>query len=121
MEQRIPSLDNFINESEFLFEGEVNYKEDKYALVFVGGSIGAAQSTPVFVGRQMGDIIETSNDKDKLVETKKRFNKTLSPGEKSYYKMSYKVIELTSAMRKDVEYLRDMRQKADAIRDVDEK
>jgi len=94
-----------IAESFEINEGEINYKTDKYALVLVGGSIGSKQSYPLFVSGSMGSIIETSNDKDALVETKKRMNKQLSPGEKSYYRMSYKVVELTSNKIKEIDML----------------
>ena len=86
-------------------EGEINYKTDKYALVLVGGSIGSKGSFPLFVSGQMGSIVETSNDKEALVEVKKRRNKQLSPGEKTYYRMSYKVIELTSNKIKEIDLL----------------
>ena len=86
-------------------EGEINYKTDKYALVLVGGSIGSKGSFPLFVSGQMGSIVETSNDKEALVEGKKRRNKQLSPGEKKYYRMSYKVIELTSNKIKEIDLL----------------
>ena len=99
---------------ETLNEGEINYKTDKYALVLAGGSLGSGRnSLNCFVGSGMASIIETGNDKDELVETKKRRNKQLSPGEKSYYKMSYKVIELTPAKIKEIDYLKDFQNKSD--------
>jgi len=40
-------------------------------------------------------------------------NKQLSPGEKSYYGMSYKVIELTPSKVKEIDYLKDFQEKSD--------
>lgn len=105
---QLKSFTEFINESkefESLLEGDVNYKSDKYALVLTGGSIGAQKSFPIFVSGMWASITETGNDKDSLVEKKKRMNKILSPGEKKYYGMSYKVIELTPAKIKEVDSL----------------
>lgn len=113
-QQLVSEITGLLRESfNSLNEGEVNYKSDAYALVLVGGSIGSKGSYPIFVGRAMGSIVETSNDKDALVETKKRMNKQLSPGEKSYYGMSYKVIELTNSARKNIDYLIAFQNKPD--------
>ncbi|MCK9576033.1 MAG: hypothetical protein WC979_00530 [Candidatus Pacearchaeota archaeon] len=112
MKQRFKSLDEFINESA-VNEGEINL-DNKYALVCMGGSIGRGNiSYPVFVGRDQGCIVETGDDKDAMVETKKRRNKTLSPGEKSYYGMSYKVIEITNSVRKTIDSLKAYQAKAE--------
>ena len=102
-------MNNLITYEDFLFESElneadVNYQTDQFALVLVGGSIGSKGSFPLFVSGQMASIFQTGNDKEELVEKKKRMNKQLSPGEKKYYGMSYKVIELTASKRKDVEF-----------------
>ena len=114
MKERILSLNDFtLHESNLICEDEVNYKEDQYALVFVGGSIGQTNNYPLFAGHLMASIVKTSNDKDELVEEKKRRNKNLSPGEKKYYGMSYKVIELTNSKRKEVDYLLDYRKKSE--------
>jgi hypothetical protein len=99
---------------EALNEGDINYKTDKYALVLVGGSLGAGKnSINCYIGGGMASIVETGNDKDALVETKKRRNKQLSPGEKSFYRMSYKVIELTPSKIKEIDYLKDFQNKSD--------
>ena len=104
------TFESFINEG----YGDINYKTDKYALVLTGGSIGSGRnSLNCFVGRFTATLIETGDDKDKLVETKKRMNKQLSPGEKSYYGMSYKVIELTPSKVKEIDYLKDYQEKSD--------
>ena len=100
----LKTYEDFLFESE-LNEADVNYQTDQFALVLVGGSIGSKGSFPLFVSGQMASIFQTGNDKEELVEKKKRMNKQLSPGEKKYYGMSYKVIELTPSKRKDVDYL----------------
>lgn len=105
---KILTYDEFLNESnniEALLEGDVNYQSDQFALVMIGGSIGSKGSAPIFIGRDMGNIIETSNDKDSLVEKAKRMRKALSPGERKYYGLNYKVVELTAYKRKEVDYL----------------
>jgi len=103
-----------VNESinEPIFEGEISLS-DQFALVLCGGSIGAKQSFPIFIGNIMGTVIETGNDKDYLIEEKKRRNKQLTPGEKSYYRMSYKVIELTNSKIKLINDLIAAQNKSD--------
>lgn len=87
--------------------------ENKFALVCIGGSIGGKAQYPIFVGRDSGSIIMTGDDKEALVETKKRRNSQLTPGEKSYYGMKYKVIEITPSVKKTIAYLQDYQNKAD--------
>jgi hypothetical protein len=98
------NFNEFLNENK-LFEGDVNYRSDKFALVFIGGSIGSRATYPIFVSGSMGSIIETGNDKDVLKETAARMRKQLSPGEKKYYGMNYTVIELTPRKIQDIDYL----------------
>lgn len=100
------STNNRMDESKSapIFEGSINLN-NQFALVLVGGSIGATKTFPIFVGRDMGSIIETGDDKDALVSVKNQRNKTLSPGEKTYYGMSYKVIELTKGKVKQINNL----------------
>lgn len=115
---KIKSLDEFLNEQkelEILSEADINYQTDQFALVLCGGSIGSKGMYAVFVGNQYASIIQTGNDKDALVEEKMRRNKKLSPGEKSYYGMSYKVIELTNARRKDIDHITDLQNKRDSV------
>ena len=102
--KNIKTYEDFLLESE-INEADVNYQTDQFALVLVGGSIGSVGSFPLFVSGQMASIFQTGNDKEELDEKKKRMNKQLSPGEKKYYRMSYKVIELTPSKRKDIDYL----------------
>jgi hypothetical protein len=102
--KNIQTYEDFLFESE-INEADVNYQTDQFALVLVGGSIGSKGSFPLFVSGQMASIFHTGNNKEELVEKKKRMNKQLSPGEKKYYGMAYKVIELTASKRKEVDYL----------------
>lgn len=115
--KNIKSFEDFIYES-LINEGDINYKTDQFALVLVGGSIGRKVTYPVFVGHQYASISETGNDKEALVEKKKRMNKLLSPGEKKYYGMSYKVIELTNARRKDVDDAIALQNKSDSSGEI---
>lgn len=96
-----------VYESDFfeINEGDVNYTSDKYALVFVGGSIGSSNPVPVFAKGRLGSVIETSNDLEDLKATAARRRKQLSPGERKYYGMSYTVIELTPNKIKEINYL----------------
>ena len=86
-----------------------NLSDYKFALVSLGGSIGSKNSLPVYASGKMGDIIEISNNKEELKETAARMRKSLSPGERSYYGMSYTVIELTPYKIKEVKDLLDFR------------
>jgi hypothetical protein len=104
-----------IKESEdFLYEGDVNYRQDPFALVRIGGSIGDRATYPVFAGGgNMGSIIETGNDKEALQEKATRMRKSLSPGERKYYGLNYKVIELTPRKIKEIDMLINHRNSAE--------
>lgn len=102
------------DESEdFIFEGDVNYKSDKFALVRKGGSIGSKSEYPVFMSGKMASIIETSNDKEALKEKAKRMTKSLSPGERKYYGVGYSVIEITPKRVKEIDNLIDLRKSSE--------
>jgi hypothetical protein len=110
------TFNEFLNEEArftLLLEGEVNLQTDKFALVFVGGSIGQSRQYPIFIGGSIGSIYETGNDKEALKEKAKRMRKNLSPGERKYYGMNYTVIELTPSKIKDVNYLLSKRQETE--------
>lgn len=95
-----------------LYESEINYQTDEFALVRVGGSIGSKGSYPVYAAGKMGTVVETSNDKEDLKTKAKSMRKSLSPGERSYYGMNYTVITLTNSKRKEIEYLIDFQKKS---------
>lgn len=105
---------NTINESksEPIFEGSVDLSK-QFALVRTGGSIGTRNSFPIFVGRDMGNVIETGDDKDALVAMKSRMNKSLSPGDKKYYGISHKVVELTNGKKKQINDLIALQNKSE--------
>ena len=104
--KHIKDFDGFLNESnERIFEEEIDYKSHQFAIVLVGGSIGATDSFPVFVRGQWGTIVGTSNDKEELKVKAKRMNKYLSPGERKYYRMKYTVVELTRSKVKEIDEL----------------
>jgi hypothetical protein len=111
--QKIKALTRTDESEDFIFEGDVNYKSDKFALVSKGGSIGSKPKYPVFTGGKMASIIETSNDKEALKEKAKRMAKSLSPGERKYYGMGYSVIEITPSKVKEIEHLIDFRKSSE--------
>jgi hypothetical protein len=102
---------------QFVFENELNEGavdlSKQFALVRTGGSIGTRNSFPIFVGRDMGNVIETGDDKDALVAMKSRMNKSLSPGDKKYYGISHKVVELTNGKRKQINDLIALQNKSE--------
>lgn len=100
------------SKSKPIFEGVVDLTK-QFALVRTGGSIGTRNSFPIFVGRDMGNVIETSDDKDALVAMKSRMNKSLSPGDKKYYGISHKVVELTNGKKKQINDLIALQNKSE--------
>ena len=75
----------------------INYQNDKYALVKLGEMKGTLNAIPVFVGQSMGVLVETNNDEAVLVEKSKRLINELNTNQKISNASSYKVIELTPA------------------------
>jgi hypothetical protein len=114
---KVISGDGVLSTPQFVFENELNEGavdlSKQFALVRTGGSIGTRNSFPIFVGRDMGNVIETGDDKDALVEMKSRMNKSLSPGDKKYYGISHKVIELTAYKRKQINDLIALQNKSE--------
>ena len=71
----------------------LNEATAEYAVMLTGGSIGdkpRPRDAKGYVGLSIGD--EEVYTLDKAKEKAKRMNKTLSPGEKSYYKLKYVVV-----------------------------
>ena len=85
----------------------VNYQNDDFALVMLGGSIGSKTSLPIFVNGKMGSIVESGNNKEMLKEKAARMRKQLSAGERKHYGMSYTVVALTPAKVKEIERLKN--------------
>jgi hypothetical protein len=75
----------------------IDYQNDKYALVKLGEFRSNANSIPVFVGKTMGIIIETNNSESSLIEKSKRLLNELNVIQKSSADSVYKIIELTPA------------------------
>lgn len=105
MNNHIPTFEEFINESTEPISEAINHKSDKYALVSIGGPIKYKKDLIVFVGGRIGVIMETNDDNEMLKEKAKRLRKQLSTGEKEYYGMNYRVIELTSRKLNVIENL----------------
>ena len=86
---------------------KINYQNDDFALVVLGGSIGSKTSLPIFVNGKMGSIVESGNNKEMLKEKAARMRKQLSAGERKHYGMSYTVVALTPAKVKEIERLKN--------------
>ena len=56
--------------------------EDLYAVIRVGGSIG----------EEPYSVVQDNLSHDEAIEMAKRYRKMLSPGEKKYYRITYKAI-----------------------------
>jgi hypothetical protein len=82
---------------------KINYQNDDFALVRIGGSIGTKNSFPISVNGKYGSITQTGNNKEMLKETAARMRKQLSAGERKHYGMSYTVVALTPAKVKEIE------------------
>ena len=74
-----------------MFESEEKDSTESYAVILKGGSIGDKNNKP----------IKTFNTPEEAKEFAKRRNQQLSPGEKSYYKMSYNVIKLPKNLNEE--------------------
>ena len=107
----LKSFEEFLN-SENVNES-IDLSPGKFAIVRVGGSIGNSSSYPVFISDKIGSITETGDDQEELKETAKRLRNRLSPGEKKYYGMTYRVIKLTPGKIKEIKYLQDFRNKSE--------
>lgn len=75
-------------EIEFTKGGEGSGRK-KYSVYRRGGSIGETSN----YHHKHGSFIKTHDNKEDAKEYAKRSNKTLTPGEKSYYKIKYHVVE----------------------------
>jgi len=78
--------------------GHLDFNHD-FMIVREGGSIGEGSRDTYFY-QYNGTAYKTSDDKDELKELTVTKNKSLSPGEKSYYKIKYKVVPITNSVRK---------------------
>jgi hypothetical protein len=86
---------NAANQSTVSENTNIDYQNDKYALVKLGEFKSTSNSIPVFVGKNMGVLIETSNNEGLLIEKSKRLLNELQTEQKINSASSYKIIELT--------------------------
>ena len=83
------SINELINEQKI---NEAAEAEDRVYVVYqVGGSIG--ETTNALVKGQPATVIFTKLTKEEATNKKNAMNKLLSPGEKKYYRISYKIAE----------------------------
>ena len=75
-------------------------KEHDYAVVSVGGSIGSSSKN--YSARHRGRIIGTYETPEEAKQVAARKRKSLSKGERSYYKMTYKSVKLSQTDKKDL-------------------
>ena len=66
-----------------------------FAVVRLGGSIGGIAGRDTYrVGNRSGVIIKRGLTRTEAKALAKRRRKQLSPGEKGYYRMSYRTVEI---------------------------
>jgi hypothetical protein len=94
-------LREIIKEEIEMFNEEEN--NIQYTVVLFGGSIGdkPIRSIRDLIGKSIIDNKKIFNNIDDAKEKAKRMNKILSPGEKKYYRMKYKVVKV-----KDNKYIK---------------
>ena len=59
--------------------------EELYAVIQLGGSVGEKNYS----------IVEDNLSHDKAIDMAKRYRKMLSPGEKKYYRITYKAVPMS--------------------------
>ena len=67
--------------------------EELYAVIQLGGSIGEKNYS----------IVKDNLSHDEAIDMAKRYRKLLSPGEKKYYRITYKAVPM-SKLRSDLTY-----------------
>jgi hypothetical protein len=65
-----------------------------FGVILTGGSIG--ESSTRNTTRNSKNMCRTFDDKTEAQQYARRMNKLLSPGEKSYYRLKYKIVTLNS-------------------------
>lgn len=73
-----------------------NYQIESFTIVMLGGSIGGStiRSLRELKGKDIIDPDYEFSDRQTASDKAKRLNKILSPGEKKYYGIKYKVASL---------------------------
>lgn len=70
--------------------------DEKYGVIRTGGSIGEHnKDTYYHVGSVFGTLEQQDLSKDDAIEYAKRSRKFLSPGERKYYGINYRVIPMS--------------------------
>ena len=70
-------------------------EEEKYGVIQTGGSIGEQNKDAYYhVGSVFGTLVKRDMSKDEATEFAKIRRKRLSPGERSYYGINYRVVPM---------------------------
>ena len=70
-------------------------EEEKYGVIQTGGSIGEQNKDDYYhVGSVFGTLVRRDMSKDEATEFAKNRRKRLSPGERSYYGINYRVVPM---------------------------
>ena len=96
------TLNEFIYESEEVEVKKEEYKElsempddEEYGVLQTGGSIGEQnKDTYYHVGSVFGTLVLQDTSKDEETEFAKNRRKRLSPGERKYYGINYRVVPM---------------------------
>lgn len=73
---------------------------DPYVLIKYDSMIGSKSN--IRIGSKLGSVLETG-EQLALKDKAKRYNKLLSPGEKTYYKISYSVVKLNQSIKNQLQ------------------
>lgn len=69
--------------------------EEKYAVLMTGGSLGEQDKGDYYrVGSVFGKLYKQDLSKEEATEIAKRMRKSLSPGERKYYGINYRVVPM---------------------------
>ena len=70
--------------------------DEKYGVLQTGGSIGEQnRDTYYHVGSVFGTLVKQDVSKDEATEFAKKRRKRLSPGERKYYGINYRVVPMS--------------------------
>lgn len=86
-----------INEQEEILkaedvERELLPDEERYAVIFTGGSIADAKNQTLRYGSEHCSIFQDNLTAEEAKALAKRWNGFLTPGEKKYYRMKYRAV-----------------------------
>ena len=66
--------------------------DERYCVIFTGGSIGEQEGMVFRFGGQRCQIVRDNLTADEAKEIAKRYRSTLTSGEKQYYRMNYRAV-----------------------------